>query len=56
MKVAIETSDWHRKDAVAKLAFWSGEVERLRRPLRALLAGLGAEDEQQTPGTTEARP
>jgi hypothetical protein len=55
MRMALEATDWHRKDATAKLTYWRGEVERLRMSLRDLLAGVGTEDEQ-TPGTTEARP
>jgi hypothetical protein len=55
MRLALETLPYHQKDAAAKLSFWQGEVERLRGSLRELLAGVGAEEEQ-SPGTTEARP
>lgn len=55
MKMALETTDWHRKDAAAKLSYWRDEVARLRASLRELLAGVGSED-AATAGTTEARP
>lgn len=40
LKVTL-AEKWEAREAEAALAFWRGEVARLRAELRALLAGVG---------------